>query len=41
MKSFVVVRQIVFSRIMWAGHVARMREKISIYNALDGKPEGK
>jgi hypothetical protein len=46
MKSFVVARQIVFrmfksSRMMRAGHVAHMGEKISIYNTLDGNPEGK
>jgi hypothetical protein len=45
-KSFVVARQIVFrmiksSRIVWAGYVARMREKMNIYNALGGKPEEK
>jgi hypothetical protein len=44
MKSFVVSRHIVFrmtSRMMRAGHVAHMGEKINIYNALDGKHEGK
>jgi hypothetical protein len=30
------------SRIMrWAGHVARVGERIGVYRALMGKPEGK
>jgi len=28
-------------RMMWAGHVARMREERGVYRVLDGKPEGK
>jgi hypothetical protein len=28
-------------RIIWAGHVARMGEKINAYRLLAGKPEGK
>jgi len=34
--------RVIKSRIMrWAGHVARMREKRSVYRVLVGKPEGK
>jgi hypothetical protein len=28
-------------RMRWAGHVARMGEKINVYRLLVGKPEGK
>jgi hypothetical protein len=28
-------------RIRWAGHVARIGEKIGVYRVLVGKPEGK
>ena len=28
-------------RMRWAGHVARMRERIGVYRVLVGKPEGK
>ena len=28
-------------RIRWAGHVARMRERRSVYGVLVGKPRGK
>ena len=28
-------------RIRWEGHVARMRERRSVYRVLIGKPEGK
>jgi len=28
-------------RMKWAGHVARMGERRSVYSALLGKPEGK
>jgi hypothetical protein len=27
--------------MMWAGHVARMRERSGAYGVLVGKPEGK
>jgi hypothetical protein len=30
-----------WSRLTWAGHVARMREKRNAYRLLVGKPEGK
>ena len=34
--------RVIESRIMrWAGHVARMVERRSIYRVLVGKPEGK
>ena len=29
------------SRMGWAGHVARMEERIGVYRVLVGKPEGK
>jgi hypothetical protein len=29
------------SRIRWAGHVARIRERRDVYRVLVGKPEGK
>jgi hypothetical protein len=28
-------------RMRWAGHVARIGEKVNAYRSLDGKPEGK
>jgi len=36
-----IVRVIKTSRIGWAGHVARMRERRVAYKILVGKPEGK
>jgi hypothetical protein len=36
-----VVQVIRSRRIRWAGHVARMGEKRSVYGVLVGKPEGK
>ena len=36
-----IVRVIRSRRMRWAGHVARMWEKRSIYWVLVGKPEGK
>jgi hypothetical protein len=37
----IVLFYTVFRRMMWAGHVARMREKRNAYRILVGKPEGK
>ena len=36
-----IVRVIKSRRIRWAGHVARIRERICVYRVLIGKPEGK
>ena len=36
-----IVRVIKSRRIRWAGHVARMGERRSLYRVLMGKPEGK
>jgi hypothetical protein len=36
-----IIRIIKSRRMMWAGHVARMREKRNVYRLLVGKPEGK
>jgi hypothetical protein len=35
------ITRIMKSRMRWAGHVARMREKRNTYRLLVGKPEGK
>jgi hypothetical protein len=39
--SFNIVRVIKSRKIRWAGHVARMGEKIGMYRFLVGIPEGK
>jgi hypothetical protein len=36
-----IVRVINSRRMKWAGHVARMGERRSVYRVLVGKPEGK
>jgi len=36
-----IVRVVKSRRMRWAGHVARMRERRSVYRVLVGKPEGK
>jgi hypothetical protein len=36
-----IIRRIKSRRRMWAGHVARMREKINAYGILVGKLKGK
>jgi hypothetical protein len=36
-----IVRVINLRRMRWAGHVARMGERIGLYRVLVGKPEGK
>jgi hypothetical protein len=36
-----IIRIIKSRRMGWAGHVARMGEKINAYRLLLGKPEGK
>jgi hypothetical protein len=36
-----IIRIIKPRRMRWAGHVARMGEKRSVYRLLVGKPEGK
>jgi hypothetical protein len=36
-----IIRIMKSRRMMWAGHVARMGEKINAYRLLVGKPEGK
>jgi len=36
-----IVRVIKSKRMRWAGHVARMEERIGVYRVLVGKPEGK
>jgi hypothetical protein len=35
------IRVIKSRRLRWAGHVARMGERIDAYRALVGKPEGR
>jgi hypothetical protein len=35
-----IIRIIKLRRMRWAGHVARMGEKRSVYKLLVGKPEG-
>ena len=35
------VVQVIKSRMRWAGHVARMWKRSSVYRILVGKPEGK
>ena len=35
------VRAIKSRRVRWAGHVARVGERIGVYRVLVGKPEGK
>jgi len=39
--SPIIVRVIKSRRMLWAGHVARMGERRSVYRALVGKREGK
>jgi len=36
-----IVRVMKLRRMRWAGHVARMSERRSVYRVLVGKPEGK
>jgi hypothetical protein len=36
-----IVRVIKSGRMRWAGHVARMGDRRSVYRILEGKPEGK
>ena len=36
-----IVRVIKWSRMCWAGHVARMGEERVVYRVLVGKPEGR
>jgi hypothetical protein len=36
-----IIRIIKSRRMRWAGHVARIGEKINVYRLLVGKPEGK
>jgi hypothetical protein len=36
-----IIRIMMWRRMRWAGHVARMGEKRNIYRLLVGKPEGK
>jgi hypothetical protein len=36
-----IIRLIKSRRMCWAGHVARMGERIGVYRVLVGKPEGK
>jgi hypothetical protein len=36
-----IIRQIKSRRMMWVGHVARMREGRNVYGILVGKPKGK
>jgi hypothetical protein len=36
-----IIRMIKSRRMRWAGHVARIGEKINAYRILVGKPEGK
>ena len=38
--SLTIVRVIKSRRIIWAGHVARMRERRDVYRVSVGKPEG-
>jgi hypothetical protein len=39
--SLSIIRIIEWRRMRWAGHVARMGEKINAYGSLVGKSEGK
>ena len=36
-----VVRVIIWRRVRWVGHVARLGERRGVYRVLVGKPEGK
>ena len=36
-----IVQVIKSRRMRWAGHVARIRERIGVYRVFVGKPEGK
>jgi hypothetical protein len=36
-----IIRMIESRRMRWAGHVARMGERMNAYRILVGKPEGK
>ena len=36
-----IVRVIIWRRMGWAGHVARLGERTIVYRVLAGKPEGK
>jgi hypothetical protein len=36
-----IIRQIKSRRMLYVGHVARMREERKLYKVLVGKPEGK
>jgi hypothetical protein len=36
-----IIGMIKSERMRWAGHVARMKEKMNLYRLLVGKPEGK
>jgi hypothetical protein len=36
-----IIRIVMSRRMRWAGHVARMGEKMNVYRLLVGKPEGK
>jgi hypothetical protein len=36
-----IIRIIKLRKIRWAGHVARMGEKMSVYRLLVGNPKGK
>jgi hypothetical protein len=36
-----IIRMIKSRRMRWAGHVARLGEKMNAYRILVGKPEGK
>jgi hypothetical protein len=36
-----IIRIIKLRKMRWAGHVARMGEKMNVYRLLVGKPEGK
>jgi len=36
-----IIRVIKSGRMRWAGYVARMGERRSVYRILEGKPEGK
>jgi hypothetical protein len=36
-----IIRMTISRRMKWAGHVARMRERMNAYRILVGKPEGK
>jgi hypothetical protein len=36
-----IIRKMKSRRMIWAGHVARIREKRNVYRLLVGKPEGR